>query len=100
MQARRAGNAHAIVATPRRLEGLVQRRRPPRGRTPSRLPAERQTMFFAATLDGVVAKHAERSTRDPLRVEAELPIEMIGEVEHRFVGVAHEDKLDELIRQL
>ena len=31
----------------------------------SAVPARRQTMFFSATLDGVVEKHAERSTHEP-----------------------------------
>ena len=60
------------------------------------LPRERQTMFFSATLDGAVAKHAERSTRDPLRVEAELPIDQIGEVTHQFIGVERDDKIEAL----
>ena len=58
------------------------------------LPRERQTMFFSATLDGVVAKHAERSTHDPLRVEAELPVDQIGDVTHQFIGVERDDKLE------
>src|SRR6202012_3374698 len=58
------------------------------------------TMFFSATLDGVVEKHAERSTRNPVRIEAELPAEQIGEVAHRFEVVPHEHKLDRLVAML
>ncbi len=123
LQARRAANAHVIVATPGRLEDLMARKlvrldavkilvldeadrmldlgfQPAVDRILSVLPRERQTMFFSATLDGVVAKHAERSTRDPLRVEAELPIDQIGDVSHQFVGVERDDKLDCLVQLL
>ncbi|MFC3627153.1 DEAD/DEAH box helicase [Vogesella amnigena] len=34
-------------------------------------PAERQTLLFSATLDGIVGKMAERMTRDPQRIEIE-----------------------------
>jgi ATP-dependent RNA helicase RhlE len=123
MQARRAANAHCIVATPGRLEDLMARKlirldnvkilvldeadrmldlgfQPAVDRILGVLPRERQTMFFSATLDGVVAKHAERSTRDPLRVEAELPIEMIGDVTHQFIGVERDDKIEALVTLL
>jgi ATP-dependent RNA helicase RhlE len=123
LQARRAANAHVIVATPGRLEDLMARKlirldavkilvldeadrmldlgfQPAVDRILSVLPRERQTMFFSATLDGVVAKHAERSTRDPLRVEAELPLDQIGEVDHQFLGVERDDKLDCLVKLL
>jgi ATP-dependent RNA helicase RhlE len=123
MQARRAANAHCIVATPGRLEDLMARRlirldavkilvldeadrmldlgfQPAVDRILSVLPRERQTMFFSATLDGVVAKHAERSTRDPLRVEAELPVDQIGDVTHQFLGVERDDKIEALVKLL
>src|SRR4051794_11292223 len=120
LQARRAANAHAVVATPGRLEDLLGRGlirldavrilvldeadrmldlgfQPAVDRILARIPRERQTMYFSATLDGVVAEHAERSTRDPIRVEAELPADQIGDVEHRFVPVEHDDKVDALV---
>ncbi|MEO9174805.1 MAG: DEAD/DEAH box helicase [Gaiellales bacterium] len=123
LQARRAANAHCIVATPGRLEDLMARRlirldavkilvldeadrmldlgfQPAVDRILSVLPRERQTMFFSATLDGVVAKHAERSTRDPLRVEAELPVDQIGDVAHQFLGVERDDKIEALVKLL
>jgi superfamily II DNA/RNA helicase len=120
LQARRARGAHIVVATPGRLEDLLGRRllkldsvrmlvldeadrmldlgfAPAVDRILQLLPAERQTMFFSATLDGVVEKHAERSTRNPVRIEAELPADQIGEVAHRFEVVPHEQKLDRLV---
>jgi superfamily II DNA/RNA helicase len=123
LQARRAANAHCIVATPGRLEDLMARKlirldnvkilvldeadrmldlgfQPAVDRILGVLPRERQTMFFSATLDGVVAKHAERSTRDPLRVEAELPVDQIGDVTHQFIGVERDDKIEALVTLL
>ena len=123
LQARRAANAHCIVATPGRLEDLMARKlirldnvkilvldeadrmldlgfQPAVDRILSVLPRERQTMFFSATLDGIVAKHAERSTHDPLRVEAELPVDQIGDVSHQFIGVERDDKIEALVTLL
>ena len=49
-----------------------------------RLPDDRQTMFFSATLDGEVGELARRYTRFPSRFESELPEELrSGEVDHR-----------------
>src|SRR3954452_14212124 len=119
LQARRARGAHIVVATPGRLEDLLGRGMlkldnvrmlvldeadrmldlgfaPAVDRILGAVPQKRQTMFFSATLDGVVEKHAERSTQDPVRIEAELPVDQIGEVDHRFMIVPHEHKLDRL----
>src|SRR3954470_4659912 len=121
LQARRARSAHAVVATPGRLEDLLGRGMitlanvrllvldeadrmldlgfaPAVDRILARIPTDRQTMFFSATLDGVVRRHAESSTRNPIRVEAELPADQIGEVTHRFLGVEERDaKVDTLV---
>jgi superfamily II DNA/RNA helicase len=120
LQARRARGAHVVVATPGRLEDLLGRGllkldqvrilvldeadrmldlgfAPAVDRILGILPENRQTMFFSATLDGVVEKHAQRSTRDPVRIEAQLPVEQIGEVAHRFMLVEHEHKVDRLV---
>src|SRR4051794_38497701 len=120
LQARRARGAHIVVATPGRLEDLLGRGMlkldnvrmlvldeadrmldlgfaPAVDRILGAVPQKRQTMFFSATLDGVVEKHAERSTHDPVRMEAELPVDQIGEVDHRFMIVPHEHKLDRLV---
>jgi ATP-dependent RNA helicase RhlE len=120
LQARRARGAHIVVATPGRLEDLLGRGMlkldavrilvldeadrmldlgfaPAVDRILSVIPRKRQTMFFSATLDGVVEQHAERSTHDPIRIEAQLPVEQVGEVEHRFMLVPHEDKVDRLV---
>jgi superfamily II DNA/RNA helicase len=66
-----------------------------------RLPRERQTMLFSATLDGEVGELAHAYTRDPARFEAELPIELAGgEVEHKFVSVTADGKVDALVEEL
>jgi superfamily II DNA/RNA helicase len=65
------------------------------------VPRDRQTMFFSATLDGEVGELARAYTRYPARFEADLPEERReGEVEHRFVPVTAESKVDTLVELL
>ncbi len=120
-QVKRLRGAHVVVATPGRLNDLVQRRlisldsvrilildeadrmldmgfQPQVDRIVRRLPAKRQTMLFSATLDGAVGQLADAYTNNPSRFEAELPsIHADGAVEHEFVAVTSEDKLERLI---
>ena len=120
-QVKRLRGAHVIVATPGRLNDLVQRRlislesvrilildeadrmldmgfQPQVDRIVRRLPARRQTMLFSATLDGTVGELARTYTINPARFEAELPSRHAdGAVEHEFVAVTAADKLDRLI---
>ena len=125
-QAKRARNAHVVVATPGRLNDLLERKaitldavrilvldeadrmldmgfKPQVDRIVRRLPSSRQTMFFSATLDASVGELARAYTRDPVRCEAApIVIEASEEVEHRFVSVNAEDKvstLAELLRE-
>jgi superfamily II DNA/RNA helicase len=123
-QAKRARGAHILVATPGRLQDLLERRlvsldrirtlvldeadrmldmgfKPQVDRIVRRLPAARQTMLFSATLDGAVGELARAYTTSPVRVEARLPEgEEQGEVEHTFVAVTADGKLDRLIEEL
>ena len=116
--------AHVIVATPGRLQDLVDRRvvsldnvkilildeadrmldmgfKPQVDRILGRMPSARQTMFFSATLDGEVGELARRYTHFPARFEAELPAHLRqGEVEHRFVPVTAENKVSTLVELL
>jgi superfamily II DNA/RNA helicase len=65
-----------------------------------RLPKNRQTMFFSATLDGEAGELARAYTNSPSRFEADLKPEDPGDIEHRFVGVTAESKLDTLIEEI
>ena len=123
-QAKRARTAHILVATPGRLNDLLERKavnldvvrslvldeadrmldmgfKPQVDRIVRRLPRERQTMFFSATLDASVGELARAYTSNPAHVEA-APIasESVGEVEHRFVSVKAEDKVETLAELL
>ena len=120
-QVKRLRGAHVVVATPGRLNDLVQRRlvslesvrilvldeadrmldmgfQPQVDRIVRRLPAKRQTMLFSATLDGAGGQQAQAYTNNPSRFEAELPSRHAdGAVEHEFVAVTSADKLERLI---
>jgi superfamily II DNA/RNA helicase len=123
-QAKRAKDAHVIVATPGRLTDLQQRRlisldhvrilvldeadrmldmgfKPQVEKIMRTLPRERQTMLFSATLDGEVDTLARAYTDSPSRIEADLPVEQLGgPVDHTFVSVTPENKLDRLVEEL
>ena len=123
-QAKRGREAHVLVATPGRLQDLVDRRmislehvrilvldeadrmldmgfKPQVERIVRRLPRNRQTMLFSATLDGEVADLARELTRNPARFEAALATDGSQiDVEHTFVSVTADGKLDALISAL
>ncbi len=66
-----------------------------------RVPTNRQTMFFSATLDGEVGTLARAYTSSPSRFEAELPSDRSGgEIEHRFVAVDQSTKVETLVDHL
>jgi superfamily II DNA/RNA helicase len=65
------------------------------------VPENRQTMLFSATLDGAVADLARRYTANAVRHTAAAPTEANrGEIEHRFVPVTVETKLEQLVQHL
>jgi ATP-dependent RNA helicase RhlE len=122
-QAKRAAGAHIIVATPGRLEDLAERRlidlshirilildeadrmldmgfQPQVDRIVRRLPRNRQTMFFSATLDGAVGKLAHAYTNSASQFEASQVAEDPGEIEHRFVSVTSDTKVETLVEHL
>jgi ATP-dependent RNA helicase RhlE len=123
-QAAEAKAAHVIVATPGRLQDLVDRGllsldavtvlvldeadrmldmgfKPQVDRLVRRLRDDRQTMFFSATLDGEVGELARRYTHYPARFEGELPADRrSGEVDHRFVPVTADTKVSTLVELL
>jgi ATP-dependent RNA helicase RhlE len=119
-QANRARKAHVIVATPGRLWDLLNRKlisvgeigilvldeadrmldmgfQPQVDRIVRRLPEKRQTMFFSATLDGVVGHLARAYTTDPVRHEVAEERPTVEEAEHRFIPVDEHSKLDRLV---
>ena len=66
-----------------------------------RVSDDRQTMFFSATLDGAVGELARAYTNQPVRIEAELPSEHLpGEIDHQFVSVTAENKVEKLVELL
>jgi ATP-dependent RNA helicase RhlE len=123
-QAKRARDAHLLVATPGRLQDLIERRlisldrirtlvldeadrmldmgfKPQVDRIVRRLPRARQTMLFSATLDGEVGRLARAYTSNAVRVEAQPPdSEERSEIEHTFVAVTADGKLDRLVDEL
>jgi ATP-dependent RNA helicase RhlE len=123
-QADEASSAHVIVATPGRLQDLVDRRlvsldsvsvlildeadrmldmgfKPQVDRLVRLLSDDRQTMFFSATLDGEVGELARKYTHFAARFEGELPAERrSGDVDHRFVPVTADNKVTTLVELL
>src|SRR5207248_1686650 len=122
-QAKRAKTAHVLVATPGRLEDLAERRlvdlshirtlvldeadrmldmgfQPQVDLIVARLPHNRQTMFFSATLDGRVGELARAYTNSPARFEAEHSTEEPGEIDHRFVPVTLDTKVETLVEHI
>jgi ATP-dependent RNA helicase RhlE len=122
-QARIAARAHILVATPGRLLDLIERGdvslkqvrllvldeadrmldmgfRPVVDRIVKMTRRERQTLLFSATLQGEVGKIAAAYTSNPARHEHAHSEERKGDVEHRFVSVSHEGKVDRLVAEL
>ena len=119
-QAKRNQRAHVLIATPGRLQDLVERGsvrldgvrilvldeadrmldmgfQPQVDRLVRRIPKDRQTMFFSATLDGAVGNLARAYTRDAILHEVESATETVDGLDHRFVQVDAQNKVDALI---
>jgi ATP-dependent RNA helicase RhlE len=122
-QIKLARKAHIIVATPGRLEDLLERGavrldrvrvlaldeadrmldmgfRPAVDRIVAQVPRDRQTLFLSATLEGEAGRIAAEYTRDARRHEHAHQGDARVDILHRFMAVAHEDKLDSLVRVL
>jgi ATP-dependent RNA helicase RhlE len=119
-QAKRARSAHVLVATPGRLEDLIERRivslrdvrmlvldeadrmldmgfRPQVDRVLRGVPANRQTMLFSATLEGAVMDLAGRYTTNAVHHRLDTrPEQAPVDIEHRFVPVTKDTKLGRL----
>ncbi len=117
-QVKLARNATVLVATPGRLEDLIERRAvsledvnlavideadrmADMGFLPSvkkimrMAKADRQTLLFSATLDGDIKSLVNEFQRDPVRHEVEVPDDG-GDVEHRFHVVDRNDRMKAL----
>jgi superfamily II DNA/RNA helicase len=123
-QAKKIKGAHILVATPGRLEDLAQRRlvdlskvrafvldeadrmldmgfQPQVDKLVRRLPRNRQTMFFSATLDGEVGRLAQAYTNSASRIEGALPEDrQPGEIDHHFVAVTADTKVETLVEHI
>jgi ATP-dependent RNA helicase DeaD/ATP-dependent RNA helicase RhlE len=122
-QAKRAATAHILVATPGRLEDLLQRGaltlkhvgilvvdegdrmldmgfKPALDRIVAKTRDDRQTLFFSATLEGPAGAQARDYTHNPTRHRVSHPEDDSGRVKHRFVHLTHERKLEALVREL
>jgi ATP-dependent RNA helicase RhlE len=122
-QAQSAAKSHIVVATPGRLEDLLDRKafslsgvrmlvldeadrmldmgfRPAVDRIVDACPRERQTLFFSATLEGAVGKIAALYTNDAIAHEhGPSGSHATADIEHRFVRVA-DDRVGALVGEL
>jgi superfamily II DNA/RNA helicase len=123
-QIERAGRAHVIVATPGRLEDLLERGavslakvrilvldeadrmldmgfKPAVDRIVAKTSAKRQTLFFSATLEGAAGKLAAAYTHNPRRHAHKPKPKHRSVVHHRFVHLDSQgEKLGALIGEL
>ena len=122
-QSRKAAKAHILVATPGRLEDLLNRRafslgelrilvideadrmldmgfKPAVDRIVRQTPDDRQTLFFSATLEAAAGQLAQAYTYEPRRHVHEPVEEDKGEISHRFVHLSPDAKMDALVSEL
>ena len=123
-QIKAARRADILVATPGRLEDLIDRGvvslgqvqilvldeadrmldmgfKPAVSRIVGLTPDRRQTLFFSATLEGATGKIATAFTRDARRHTQEKDERETADIEHRFLHVDSQSaKLDHLVAQL
>jgi superfamily II DNA/RNA helicase len=120
-QAKGVERSHVLIATPGRLDDLATRNlvdlsgiqilvldeadrmldmgfQPQVDRIVRRLPKQRQTMFFSATLDGAVGRIAQVYTNDPVQHEVGgYDTQMVEEADHKFIAVPTHDRIAKLV---
>ena len=123
-QIRNASKAHILVATPGRLEDLLERRaltlnhvrtlvldeadrmldmgfKPAVDRIVRLIPRDRQTLFFSATLEGAAGKVAAAYTEDARRHVHAPVFDIKTAIEHRFIQAPSQgSKVDFLVTEL
>jgi superfamily II DNA/RNA helicase len=123
-QAKRARSAQVLVATPGRLEDLIERRvvslrdvrmlvldeadrmldmgfRPQVDRVLRGVPANRQTLLFSATLEGAVMDLARTYTTNAVHHKLDTrPEQAPVDIEHHFVPVTAATKLGQLAQTI
>ena len=119
-QSRGLERAHVLIATPGRLTDLSERGmvkldrvrilildeadrmldmgfQPQVDRIVRKLPKQRQTMFFSATLDGAVGHIARAYTHEAVLHEVESVRDTAEGVDHQFLSVSAHGKIDALV---
>ena len=122
-QSASAARSHIVVATPGRLEDLLQRKaftldavrvlvldeadrmldmgfRPAVDRIVAACPKQRQTLFFSATLDGAAGEVANRYTHQAITREHVPPASQATDIEHRFTQVSGDQRVAALVTEL
>src|SRR3954452_12707203 len=122
-QSHGAARSHIVVATAGLLEDLLARRaftldhvgilvldeadrmldmgfKPAVDRIVRQCPADRQTLFFSATLDGEAGRIASDYTQDAIRHEHSPAPEHKAEIEHRFRAVDRDSRIGALVEEL
>jgi superfamily II DNA/RNA helicase len=120
-QGKAVKDARIVVATPGRLQDMIERRmidlrrttmlvldeadrmldmgfKPQVDKIVRSLPAERQTLLFSATFTPEIEALAASYTSHPARIEAKVDARLAaGVIDHRFLTVEREGKSDALV---